>query len=136
MGSSAVLTQFPFGKYSTVVDVGGGIDAFSLPLAKIHKHVKITVHDLPEVLTQARSAWARDCPEALQENRVEFSELYFFTQVPVPGQDIYYLRNIIHDWPDEESLVILQNVRKTMGINSRVLIRKDFGPNTLNLRIY
>ncbi|KAI6160962.1 S-adenosyl-L-methionine-dependent methyltransferase [Pisolithus thermaeus] len=93
MSSSAVLTQFPFNKYSTVVDVGGGIDAFSLPLAKVHKHVKITVHDLPDALIQARSVWAKDCPEAIQENRVEFSELDFFTQVPVAGRDIYYLRN-------------------------------------------
>lgn len=122
MGSSAVLTQFPFNNYSTVVDVGGGIGAFSLPLAKVHKHVKITVHDLPEALTQARSVWARDCPEAIQEHRVEFSELDFFAQMPVAGQDIYYLRNIIHDWPDEESLLILRNVRKAMGPHSRVLI--------------
>lgn len=55
MGSSAVLTQFPIDKYSTVVDVGGGIGAFSLPFAKMHKHVKITVYDLPKPLTQARS---------------------------------------------------------------------------------
>ncbi|KAF9243109.1 hypothetical protein BU15DRAFT_72308 [Melanogaster broomeanus] len=31
MGSLAVLTRFPFEKYSTVVDVGGGIGAVSLP---------------------------------------------------------------------------------------------------------
>ncbi|KAI6115962.1 S-adenosyl-L-methionine-dependent methyltransferase [Pisolithus sp. B1] len=97
--------KFPFNKYSTVVDVGGGIDAFSLPLAKVHKHVKITVHDLPEALIQARSVWAKDCPEAIQENRVEFSELDFFTQVPVAGRDIYYLRNVIHDWPAPEPML-------------------------------
>lgn len=62
---------------------------------------------------------------------MEFSELYIFTQVPVPGQDIYYLRNIIHDWPDEESLVILQNVQKAMGVNSRVLIH-DYVVRQLN----
>ena len=54
---SAHLTshsEFPFEKYSTVVDVGGGIGAFSLPLAKTHTHIKITIQDLPEVLVQAR----------------------------------------------------------------------------------
>ncbi|KIJ65863.1 hypothetical protein HYDPIDRAFT_87240 [Hydnomerulius pinastri MD-312] len=122
MGSLAVLTHFPFDKYSTVVDVGGGIGAFSLPLAKAHKNVKITIHDLPEALVQARGIWARDCPEAVQEGRVEFSELNFFTQVPVKGKDIYYLRNIIHDWPDHESALILRNVRQALGPNSRVLI--------------
>jgi 2-polyprenyl-3-methyl-5-hydroxy-6-metoxy-1,4-benzoquinol methylase len=90
MGSLAVLNRFPFEKYSTVVDVGGGIGAFSLPLAKTHKHVKITIQDLPEALVQSRDVWARDCPEAIQENRIEFAELNFFTQVPVKGKDIYY----------------------------------------------
>ncbi|KAG9312055.1 O-methyltransferase-domain-containing protein [Chiua virens] len=122
MGSLAVLTHFPFEKYSTVVDVGGGIGAFSLPLAKTHKHIKITIQDLPEALIQAKNVWARDCPEAVQGNRVEFSELNFFTQVPVKGKDLYYLRNIIHDWPDNESALILRNLRQALGPNSRVLI--------------
>ncbi|KAF8551977.1 S-adenosyl-L-methionine-dependent methyltransferase [Imleria badia] len=117
-----VHSEFPFEKYSTVVDVGGGIGAFSLPLAKTHKHIKITIHDLPEALVQSRAVWERDCPEAVQENRIEFSELNFFTQVPVKGKDIYYLRNIIHDWPDHESALILRNLRQALGPHSRVLI--------------
>jgi hypothetical protein len=122
---SAHLTsysEFPFEKYSTVVDVGGGIGAFSLALAKRHKDIKITIQDLPEVLVQARGVWERDCPEAVRENRIEFAELDFFTQVPVKDNDIYYLRNIIHDWPDHEATLILRNIRQAMGPHSRVLI--------------
>ncbi|KAG2109388.1 O-methyltransferase-domain-containing protein [Suillus discolor] len=122
MGSLAVLTHFPFEKYSTVVDVGGGIGAFSLSLAKMHKSIKITIHDLPEALVPARDIWVRECPEALAENRVEFDDLNFFEQVPVKDKDIYYLRNIIHNWDDRESTIILSNIRKALGPNSRVLI--------------
>ncbi|KIJ15468.1 hypothetical protein PAXINDRAFT_77055 [Paxillus involutus ATCC 200175] len=131
MGSLAVLTHFPFEKYSTVVDVGGGIGAFSLPLSKTHKHVRITIHDLSEALDQARDVWAKDYSEAIQEDRVEFTELNFFTQVPVKGKDIYYLRNIIHDWPDQESALILRNVRQALGPHSRVLIH-DYVLRQLN----
>jgi hypothetical protein len=35
--------------------------------------------------------WERDCPEAVRENRIEFAELDFFTQVPVKDNDIYYV---------------------------------------------
>ena len=56
--SSNLSSEFPFEKYSTVVDIGGGIGAFSLPLAKTHKHIKITIQDLPEVLVQARGVSA------------------------------------------------------------------------------
>ncbi|EGO00912.1 hypothetical protein SERLA73DRAFT_87273 [Serpula lacrymans var. lacrymans S7.3] len=122
MGSLAVLTQYPFEKFSTVVDVGGGIGAFSLPLAKTHKHVNITIHDLPEALVQSRTTWARDCPEAVAENRVDFLPLNFFEEAPVKGKEIYYLRNIIHDWPDNEAALILRNVRQAMGPHSRLLV--------------
>jgi len=42
------------------VDVGGGIGAFSLPLARTHKNIKITIHDLPETLVQARDVSQQD----------------------------------------------------------------------------
>jgi hypothetical protein len=124
MGTPTLLTQFPFEKYSTVVDVGGGIGAFSLALAKRYKDIKIIIQDLPEVLVQARGVWEGDCPEAVRENRIEFVELDFFTQVPVKDKDIYYLRNIIHDWPDHEATLILRNIRQAMGPHSRVLIHE------------
>ncbi|KAI6131221.1 hypothetical protein EV401DRAFT_2118090 [Pisolithus croceorrhizus] len=98
MSSSA----FPFNKYSTVVYIGGGIGAFSLPLAKVHKHMKITVHNLPEALRPGMSG-QKYCPGAIQENQVEFSELDFFTQVPVLGWDIYYMQFLflrLHSAPE------------------------------------
>jgi ubiquinone/menaquinone biosynthesis C-methylase UbiE len=116
------LTQFPFEKHSTVVDVGGGIGAFSLSLAKTHKHIEITIQDMQEVLSLARGVWEAECPEAIQENRIEFAEINFLTQVPVAGKDIYYLRNIIHDWPDHKAVVILRNIRQALGPHSRILV--------------
>ncbi|KAN0078240.1 O-methyltransferase domain containing protein [Tylopilus felleus] len=122
MGSVAFLTQFPFDKYSTVVDVGGGIGSFSLDLVKQHKHIKVTLQDLPEALAQAREFWATEYPEAVEENRIEFSDLDFFTQAPIKGRDIYYLRAVIHNWPDNEAALILRNIRQAMGPRSRILI--------------
>ncbi|KAI9568006.1 O-methyltransferase-domain-containing protein [Boletus coccyginus] len=121
-GSVAFMAQFPFNKYSTFVDVGGGIGAFSLPLAQRYKHIQVTIHDLPEALVQARTVWEKDYPEAVQENRIEFSALDFFTQIPVVGKDIYYLRSVIHNWSDQRAALILRNLRQALGPNSRILI--------------
>ncbi|KAI9574085.1 O-methyltransferase-domain-containing protein [Boletus coccyginus] len=121
-GSLTFIAKFPFEKYSTVVDVGGGIGAFSLPLAQTHKHIKVTIQDLSEALVQSRAVWEKDYPEAVQENRIEFSELNFFTQIPVQGKDIYYLRSIIHNWPDQQARLILRNLRQALGLHSRILI--------------
>ncbi|KAH7909765.1 S-adenosyl-L-methionine-dependent methyltransferase [Hygrophoropsis aurantiaca] len=122
MGSLSVLHHYPWENVSTVCDVGASIGTFSLPLAKKFPHIKITDQDLSEVLVQAKDVWAKDAPEVLQEQRVEFIPLNFFEESPVEGKDVYYLRNIIHDWPDAKAAVILRNVRKAMGPHSRLLI--------------
>jgi demethylsterigmatocystin 6-O-methyltransferase len=38
------------------------------------------------------------------------------------GARTYYLRNILHDYPDEKALVILQNTMVAMGPESVILI--------------
>ncbi|KAF9218493.1 S-adenosyl-L-methionine-dependent methyltransferase [Gyrodon lividus] len=131
MGSLSVLHHYPWNEVKTVCDVGASIGTFSLPLAKTYPHLKITDQDLPEVLTQAKDIWAKDAPEALQNNQVEFVALNFFEESPIKGLDVYYLRNIIHDWPDAEATIILRNVRNAMGPHSRLLIH-DYVLTTAN----
>ncbi|KIJ04711.1 hypothetical protein PAXINDRAFT_159279, partial [Paxillus involutus ATCC 200175] len=131
MGSLSVLHHYPWNEVKTVCDVGASIGTFSLPLAKMYPHLKIIDHDLPEVLVQAKDVWAQDAPEALQNNQVEFVALNFFEGSPIKGLDVYYLRNIIHDWPDAEAAIILRNVRNSMEPHSRLLIH-DYVLTTAN----
>lgn len=107
-----------------MVDVGSGTGTISIPLAKMFPHLRVTNQDLPEILKLSRNTWEQKAPEALLDGRVEFVPLNFLEESPVVGKDVYYLRSIIHNWPDEESRVILRNVRKAMGPNSRVLIHE------------
>ncbi|KAG1883837.1 O-methyltransferase-domain-containing protein [Suillus subluteus] len=122
VGASAVLHHYPWDNISSVVDIGSGIGTFSTPLAKMFPHLKITNQDLPQVLLQAQNVWKKTAPEALLDGRVEFVPFNFLEDVPVTGKDVYYLRNIIHNWPDRDATTILRNIRKVMGPNSRVLI--------------
>jgi len=41
----------------------------------------------------------------------------------------YYLRNILHDWPDEKAVIILKNIIPAMGPDSRILIDDMVLPN-------
>ncbi|KAG1897459.1 S-adenosyl-L-methionine-dependent methyltransferase [Suillus fuscotomentosus] len=123
-GLSVMPHHYPWDNVSSVVDVGSGIGAMSIPLAKMFPHLRITNQDLPETIKLSRNTWETNAPEVLLDGRVEFVPLNFLEESPVVGKDVYYLRSIIHDWPDEESMVILHNVRKAMGPNSRVLIHE------------
>ncbi|KAG2101510.1 S-adenosyl-L-methionine-dependent methyltransferase [Suillus cothurnatus] len=124
LGASAVLHHYPWNDISSVADIGSGTGAFSIPLAKMYPHLRITNQDLPNVMALAQNAWEKDAPEALLDGRVEFTPINFLEDAPVVGKDVYYLRHIIHNWPDAEATTILRNIRKAMGPNSRVLIRE------------
>ncbi|KII84142.1 hypothetical protein PLICRDRAFT_179817 [Plicaturopsis crispa FD-325 SS-3] len=124
--SSLVVTGFPWKDLpagTTVCDVGGGIGILHLKLAKAYPHLQLTLQDQAHVLEEAPPIWKTECPQALAEDRIKFVPINFFTQSPVAGQDIYFLGNIIHDWPDEDSLKILRGVRKVMTPDTRLLIQ-------------
>ncbi|KAG9311301.1 O-methyltransferase-domain-containing protein [Chiua virens] len=130
MGALSVLDHYPWNDVKTVCDVGASVGTFSIPLSKKYPHLKIIDQDLPEVLVQAKDSspiashrsGPKDAPEVLQRNQVEFATLNFFEESPAKGQDVYYLRNIIHDWPDNEAAIILRNIKNAMGTHSRLLI--------------
>jgi hypothetical protein len=51
-----------------------------------------------------------------------------FESVP-SGADTYLLRHIIHDWTDEQSVQILNNCRKVIPNNGRLLIIEAVVPS-------
>ncbi|KAG6915159.1 hypothetical protein DXG01_012954 [Tephrocybe rancida] len=102
-----------------------GIDGTFFDWLKAHpekRALKVALFDLPETVGQASEHWSRNFPEAKARGQVEFVSGDFFNQIPVENRDIYYLRNILHNWPDIQALQILRTVRKAMSRSSRLLI--------------
>ncbi len=64
-------------------------------------------------------------PAVLEEHRVaervRIVEGSFFDAVPAGG-DAYILKNVIHDWPDDDAVHILGNVRKAAAAGKNVLL--------------
>lgn len=54
--------------------------------------------------------------------RIEFVEHDFFTPQPVKDADVYLLRMILHDWPDEKAVAILKHIAEAMKEGSRIFI--------------
>ncbi|KAF5372438.1 hypothetical protein D9757_009921 [Collybiopsis confluens] len=124
MGSLSILTHFPWTNVSTLCDVGSGVGSFTLPLAKAFPSIKLTLLDRPETIEQAKSHWKSELPNAVSEGHVQFVPANFFESIPSADQDIYYLRNIVHNWPDADAAKILRNIRSVMGPRSRVLLHE------------
>jgi len=102
------------------VDVGGGIGHQGVELKTRYPSLtgRFILQDLPEPLESALPG-------------VEPLAHDFFTPQPVncKGAKFYYMRNILHDWPDDRCRTILSHLRDAMGPDSFVLIDEMVLPN-------
>lgn len=67
------------------------------------------------------------CPPALQ-SRITFQQHDFFTPQPVKGASVYLLKHILHDWPDDLAIKIIQNIVPAMAPDSRIIIMDGVVP--------
>lgn len=67
----------------------------------------------------AEERWRQQHPQLL--GRTSFVGADFFTD-PLPPADAYFLRFILHDWPDAEATAILRAVRRAMAPGSRAVL--------------
>ncbi|KAJ7637170.1 S-adenosyl-L-methionine-dependent methyltransferase [Roridomyces roridus] len=125
--AATVVHAYPWealGPGATVCDLGGGVGAMAMELARAHPNLKLKLQDLPDRMVQAETVvWPAECPEAIKGNRIEFKAVDFFAESPIAGCDVYYLKNVLHAFPTAECLTILKGIRKVMKPGSRVLIR-------------
>ena len=74
----------------------------------------------------------KNLPEKYR-GRVRFQQHDFFTPQPIKDADIYFLRFILHDWPDEECISILRNLVPALKNGAKILINEMVlpEPNTV-----
>ncbi|TFY82569.1 hypothetical protein EWM64_g1435 [Hericium alpestre] len=133
-GETTVFPMDTLSKGTIWCDVGGGYGHIFLQMCKMSPHFQFILQDMPNVLKQAKLYWEENNPTALKENRISFVPINFLEQSPESGADFYYLRHVIHDWPDHDAVTILENVRKAMKPTSRVLVREYFFEISLTCR--
>lgn len=118
----SVVAAYPFS--GTVVDVGGGFGRLLAAVLTANPQARGVLYDLPQVVVNA--------PALLQKtgiaDRVRIDGGSFFEKVPADG-DIYLLKHVIHDWPDEDAVAILRNVRAAAGSDAKVLLVETVIPD-------
>ncbi|MCJ1382181.1 hypothetical protein MMC17_005293 [Xylographa soralifera] len=95
------------------VDVGGGIGHQCQLLKQTYPNLpgRVILQDLPQTIEHAPPI-----------DGVSQQAHDFFTPQPVTGARFYYLRNILHDYPDERCLLILKHLKDAMGKDSVIVI--------------
>ena len=108
-----------YARATVVVDVGGGCGTISEGLALRLPGLKFIVQDSEEAFRHA--SVAEDV-----KDRVSFMPRGFFQEQPVKGAEIYYFRNIFHNWPDDNCIGILRNLVPALTPDAHVII-DDYG---------
>src|SRR6202012_4163139 len=107
-----VIAAYDFTPFKTIGDIGGGAGhmlAGGLGTAPAAEGVLFA---LPEVVRRAAEQ---------PHPRIRYVGGSFFDD-PIPPCDAYMLMTVLHDWSDEESIVILKNLKANAPRTAKVLI--------------
>jgi O-methyltransferase domain/Dimerisation domain len=110
-----ILDAYDFSGFDCIVDVGGGHGALLQAILARHPGPRGVLADQAPVLANApltHGSLARRCTAV---------PIDFFEAVPADA-DCYVLKQIVHDWNDQDALRILRNVRSAIGPDGRLLL--------------
>jgi hypothetical protein len=107
-----------------VVDVGGGTGSMLTSLLRRHPGVRGILVDLPGTVARA-AALLRDSGVA---DRVTISAQSFFGPLPA-GADLYLLKKVLNDWPDEPTVAILRRCAEAASGGGRIVVLGGVSPD-------
>jgi O-methyltransferase len=113
----ALVDAYDFGRFGTIVDVGGNRGALLAAILREHPEVRGVLFDQGHVVAGAPALLG----EAGVADRVRIEAGSFFEAVP-EGGDAYLLKSIVHDWEDAEAEAILRVVRAAMPADGALLV--------------
>jgi C-methyltransferase len=108
---AAVLKSYDFSRFPSVADIGGGRGHLLHAVLDAAPGTTGILFDLPAVVDTLDIQHPRLTPTAGD-----------FFQDPLPAAAAYVLMEILHDWPDEECVSILQAVRRAAPPDAVLLI--------------
>jgi len=117
IANAGVLNDYQFVPFRRAVDVGGGHGSFLCAILDHHPDASAVLFDLPSVLADAAKAGFFTRHQA----RLELAGGNFFEAVPAGG-DLYLLKFVLHDWDDERSGEILNNIRRVIDPSGRLVV--------------
>lgn len=122
--SHALLPAYDFSRFRTVIDIGGGNGALLFAILGAYPTVYGAIFDAPAVIPETEKL-ILDSPF---QDRCTTIAGNFFDAIPI-GYDAYLLKFILHDWSDDDCVVILRNCAEVMAVGNRVLILDSVIPS-------
>jgi C-methyltransferase len=113
----AVTAAYDFTDHRTIIDVAGGHGRLLAGILAATPTATGVLFDLPHVVAGAEPLLRKHHVA----DRVRIVEGSFFEAIP-EGGDLYVLKNIIHDWPDDKAEQILKTLRAATRTGTTILL--------------
>jgi hypothetical protein len=124
----AAIAQYDFSRFRIILDVGGGNGTFLAEILRTATLAAGILFDVPAGLTEAKETLLR----ADVASRCTVMPGDFFKSVP-PGADLMILKNVIHNWNNEQAAAILSQCRTAASSQSRLLLIERVMPEKMTV---
>lgn len=114
--ANLVADHFNFGEFRTVVDVGGGDGTLLSHVLRRHSGIRGILFDSASGVAQAEGVLG----QAGLSDRSDVVAGDFFAAVP--QGDLFIVKGVLHNWSDSKCVSILQNIRKSISKEGKILI--------------
>ncbi len=117
LGLAPILNAYEFSKFPLIIDLGGGEGFLLANILRENAGCRGILFDTNVALEKASEMFAMH----KVESRTEIVSGDFFNSIPAFG-DLYILKNIIHNWSDEQAVKLLQKIHQVIKPNGLLLI--------------
>eukprot|EP01132_Coremiostelium_polycephalum_P002593 gene2593-3213_t len=117
--SLPIVAGTDFSQFKQVVDLGGCTGDVLLEILKKNPHLKGINFDMPNVIESTSKLDRSNIDKQVLER---FSETSGSFLESVPKSDCYIMKSVLHNWSDENSCKILENISKSIEPNGKVIV--------------
>ena len=113
----ALADTFDWSGYASFVDVGGARGNLAAAIVKAHPHLEGSTMDLPPV----EPFFHEHVAQLSLQGKLRFHAGDFFTE-PLPTADVLIFGHVLHDWDDQERLMLLRKAYEALPPGGAVLV--------------
>ncbi|MDX9695927.1 MAG: methyltransferase [Bacteroidales bacterium] len=115
--SKAILSEYNFGAYNCIVDIGGGEGILLAMILKKYTNLRGINFDLPHVVSESNKTFEQY--DVLERIQLVYGD--FFNDLPVGG-DIYFLKSILHNLSDLQCVELIKKIKLILPENGKILV--------------
>lgn len=123
LAGDSFATQFDWGRFGRVIDLGGSKGSKSVAILKCHPHLQAVVVDRALTIKDAPAYWAeRPGAECLSRMRFEAGDILTSIPAATDSRDIYLLSAVLHGFDDDRCVKALTTVATAVSTTGATVV--------------